>query len=113
MENVLEDVQATYLSLDAQYSVLLAGCRNQDERDALGVQYATAQQNYQTALNKMLSDDDPVVAALDKQLKAANLLVVRATLELGNISAVIDNITTAIALGSTLVKKDAAGTLLL
>ena len=66
-----------------------------------------------TALNKMLSDDDPVVAAIDKQLRDANLLVVRATLELGNMSAVIDNITTAVALGSTLVKKAAAGTLFL
>lgn len=113
MPNVLDDVQTTYLSLDSQYSVLLAGCKNQAERDALGAQYATAQQNYQTALNKMLSDDDPVVAALDKQLRDANLLVVRATLELGNLSAVIDNIATAVALGSTLVKKAAAGTLLL
>jgi hypothetical protein len=103
MANALSDVQATFLSLDAQYNVLFEGCKNQTQRDALAAQYSTAQQNYQSALNATLTDDDAQVALLNTQLKAANAEVVKATAQLGNISKVIDDITTAVSLGTQLV----------
>jgi hypothetical protein len=103
MENALSDVQATFLSLDAQYNVLLAGCKTQAQRDALYAQYAAAQQNYQSTLNATLTDDDAQVTALSTQLKAANAQVVQATAQLGNISKVINDITTAVSLGAQLV----------
>jgi hypothetical protein len=103
MANALSDVQATFLSLDAQYNTLRAGCKTPAQRDALAAQYSTAQQNYQSTLNATLADDDAQVAALSTQLKAANAQVVRATVELGNISKVIDDITTAVTLGAQLV----------
>ncbi len=103
MANALSGVEATFLSLDAQYGVLRAACKTQEQRDALAAQYAAAQQNYQSTLNAMLTDDDAEVAALSTQLQAANAQVVRATAESGNISKVIDDITTAVSLGAKLV----------
>jgi len=103
MATALSDVQATFLSLDAQYNVLLAACTTQAQKDALSAQYSDAQQNYQSTLNATLTDDDAQVAALSTQLKAANAQVVRATVESGNISKVIDDITTAVSLGTQLV----------
>jgi hypothetical protein len=104
MANALSDVQATYLSLDSQYNTLLAACQTQPQRDALGAQYSAAQQNYWSTLNATLADDDAQVAVLSTQLKAANTLVVRATVEMGDISKVITNITTAVTLGDQLLK---------
>jgi hypothetical protein len=103
MANMLIDVQATFLSLDSQYNILLAGCKTQAQRDVLAAQYAAAQQNYQRTLNATLTDDDAQVAALSTQLKSANLQVVQATAQLGNISKVINDITTAVSLGAQLV----------
>jgi outer membrane murein-binding lipoprotein Lpp len=103
MANALTDVQNTFLLFDAQYSVLLAGCTSQPQREALIDQYAAAQLNYQKALNATLEDDDAQVAALSQQLKAANTQVVQATANLGNIARVIDDITTAVSLGAKLV----------
>jgi hypothetical protein len=103
MANTLSDVQATFQSLDAQYNFLLAGCQTQAQRDALAAQYAAAQENYQSALNATLTDDDAQVAALSTQLKAANAQVVQATAQLGNISKVISDVTTAVSLGAQLV----------
>ena len=56
MANALSDVQATFLSLDAQYNTLRAGCKTPAQRDALAAQYSTAQQNYQSTLNATLAD---------------------------------------------------------
>jgi hypothetical protein len=104
MANALSDVQATYLSLDSQYNTLYAGCQTQPQRDALAAQYSAAELNYQSTLNATLEDDDAQVAALSTQLKAANALVVRATVEMGDMSKVINNITSAVTLGAQLLK---------
>jgi len=70
MATALSDFQATFLSLDAQYNVLVAVYKTQARRDALSAQYATAQQNYQSTLNATLTDDDAQVGAPSTQLKA-------------------------------------------
>jgi hypothetical protein len=103
MANALTDVQNTFLTLDDQYSMLLAACRTQQDRDLVGAKYAAAQKNYQTCLNQVLEDDDPEVTALSKQLKAANAVVAQATVEMGDMSKVLNSLTTAIDLGSKLI----------
>src|SRR5579859_5315712 len=105
MANALTDVLATYLSLDQQYTKLRKACTSDKQREDLGVQYATAQQNYQTCLNKELSDDDDEIADLSAKLKAANIQVQNAADHLDKISQVIDQITAAVSFGSKLVEK--------
>jgi hypothetical protein len=103
MANALTDVQNTFLSLDSQYNMLRAACKTDLDRANLAAKYAEAQKNYQTTLNKILDDDDVQIAALSKELKAANLVIDQATKEMGDMSKVLDGITTAIDLGSKLI----------
>jgi hypothetical protein len=105
MPDVLSTVQATFNSLDAQYTLLLAASTNPQQRTALENQYAVAQQAYQMCIGKTLSDDDPQVAALSMQLKATNLQVAQSVTEMGDISKVIDTITQAVTLAAKLAAK--------
>jgi hypothetical protein len=107
--NALIDVQNTFLTLDSQYNMLLAACQTAADRDALAAQYSKAQQNYQAALNAVLSDNDAEVAALSTQLKAANTQVLQATSQMGNISKVINDIVTAVSIGVKLISMAAPG----
>jgi hypothetical protein len=103
MGSALNHVQATFLSLDAQYNALRARCKTQAQRDAVAALYATAEQNYRSTLYATLIDNDPQVAALRAQLKAANAQVVRALAQLAEIGEVIDDIDKAVSLGTQLV----------
>jgi hypothetical protein len=105
MPDVLSTVQATFLSIDSQYNLLRAVCTTQQQRDDLGNQYAEAQEAYLACIGKMLRDDDPEIAALNIQLKSANAKVAKAANVMGNMSKVIDDITTAVSLGALLVGK--------
>jgi len=103
MANTLIDVQATFLALDAEYHMLLVVCQTEEQRDALAAQYSAARQNYQNSLEATLADDDPQVAALAMQLKAANTLVVQSIEQLGDIARVIANIANAVSLGANVM----------
>ena len=105
MPDVLSTVQATFLSIDSQYNLLRAVCSTQKQKDDLGNQYGEAQEAYLACIGKVLRDDDPEVAALNFQLKAANAKVAQAAGGMGNMSKVIDDITTAVSLGALLVGK--------
>jgi len=103
MANALIEVQNTFITLDRQYSLLRAACQTEQDREALAAKYAAAQSAYYACVNKMLSDDDAAVAALCTQLKTANKVVAQATEQMGDMSKVLDNITKALDLGSSLI----------
>ena len=103
MANALADVQDTFTSLDANYKVLWAACRTDDDRTALEQKYSDAQKAYQTCVGEMLADDDEDIADLSVQLKTANDEVKQAVAEMGNMSKVLDNLTTAISIGAKLI----------
>jgi molecular chaperone GrpE (heat shock protein) len=105
MANALADVQATYTNLDDQYTMLLAACTSEEQRVELSAKYAQAQDAYNACVEKMLQDDAPEVADLSTQLKAANDQLKKAVAEMGNMSKVLDNLTTAITVGAQLVAK--------
>jgi hypothetical protein len=102
MPDALADVQATFDSLDSQFNLLFAACQTEEQRTALKQQYAAAQAAYQMCIGKMLIEDDAEVADLSTKLKAANEQLKLAVTEMGNISKVIDEITTAVTLGAKL-----------
>jgi hypothetical protein len=107
MTNALQAVQATFLLIDAEYSLLRLACTSQQQRDALAAQYAAAEDAYEACIDKMLEEDNPDVAALSTQLNAANAQVKQSVAELGDMSKVIDHITTAVTLGAQLAAKRA------
>ena len=103
MPNALLTVQDTFNTLDSQFNLLLVACQTDEQRDALKQQYSAAQAAYQKCIGQILSDDDAEVAVIDAQIKIANQQIKQAVTEMGNISKIIDEITTAIQLGEKLV----------
>lgn len=102
MANALDQVQATFTSLDGSYNLLLAACTTPDQRTALENRYSDAQKAYQTCFGQILSDDDVQVAALCTQLQAANNEIRNAVAAMGDMSKVIDAITNAVKVGAQL-----------
>ncbi len=105
MQTQLEELEATYFTLQSQIDMLSAACQTQDQRDALGTQYVKARQNYWACVNKAFHDDDPQVAQLTDQIEAANKQISNATQQLGNIAKVINDITSVVTMGTQLASK--------
>ncbi|MGA7524416.1 MAG: hypothetical protein WBW84_18330 [Acidobacteriaceae bacterium] len=99
MANALATVQATFLTLDGQYNLLLAACRTQADRDALSARYTAAQDAYQKSIGQMLEDDDATIAALCTQLTTINKQVSALTKEMGDMSKVFAVLDQALKLG--------------
>jgi hypothetical protein len=102
MANALLDVQNTFTTLNANYNMLRAACQTDQQRTDLAAQYEAAETAYNKCVNKMLADDDAAVATLSTELKAANEQIVKSVQQMGNMSKVIDDITTAVTTGAKL-----------
>ena len=105
MADALADVVATYTLIDSRYVPLRAACTTDQQRTDLENQYSAAQKAWCACENKMLEDDDAEVAALSKELKAANTKVDRSTKELTDMSAALNDIAEAVATGAQIVTK--------
>lgn len=105
MANALADVQDTYVSLNANYNLLYAACRDDGQRKDLQEEYADAQSAYQKCVGKMLSDDDSNVGALCVQLRTVNTQIKKAVEEMGDMSKVIDTIDKALEIGGEIAAK--------
>lgn len=99
MANALATVQATFISLDGQYNLLLAACQTQAERDELGERYAAAQEAYLKCVGQTLEDDDATVSALCTQLKEINKQVGALASQMGNMQKVLTILDQALGLG--------------
>jgi hypothetical protein len=99
MANALAGVQATFLSLDGQYNLLLAACRTQADRDALSARYSAAETAYDQCVGQILEDDDTAVAALCTQLTTINKQVSALTTQMGDIGKVLTVLDQALKLG--------------
>ncbi len=105
MANALAEVQDTFVSLNANYTMLRVACRSDAERQELADRYTKAQAEYYDCVNKMLSDDDAEVATLCKELTDANKGIKNSIQMMGEISKVIDIIDTALNIGAQLLVK--------
>ncbi len=102
MQDALAAVEALYFKLQQQVGMLSLAATSQAQKDAFMTQYVAARTAYWACVNKMFHDDDPVVVSLTAQLNAANDKVSNAVSEMGNISAVLDDITLAVTLAGQL-----------
>ena len=105
MQEALAQLETTYFTLQSKIGMLLAACQTQEQRDALTTQYVAARSSYWSCVNKAFHDDDPAVIALTKQLDAENTQLKASVQQLGNIKTVIDDITQAVNVGSSLASK--------
>lgn len=105
MANALAEVQDTFVSLNANYTMLRIACRNDTERHQLADRYTKAEAEYYACVNKILSDDDAEVASLCKELTDANKGIKNSVQLMGQISKVIDIIDDALNIGTQLLAK--------
>jgi hypothetical protein len=105
MQSSLSELEATYITLQAQIGVLLAACQTKDQRDALTAQYVAARTAYWSCVNKAFHDDDPTVVSLTNQLDASNKQLQTYVTQLGDINTTIANITQVITVGAQLAAK--------
>ncbi len=103
MANALAEVQETYLSLDKNYSLLLAACQTEAQREQLEAQYAQAQDAYEKCLGQMLDADTAEIADLTARLKVVNAQIAGALSVMGDMSKVLNVITQALTIGEELI----------
>jgi hypothetical protein len=95
--NILAAIKNTYDQLDDKFYALYAKCENDDQRQQLKSLLASARDAFFAAAAKSLTDNNPTVIALTKQLQSANG-------ELTNQLADIKDVVSALALGTEALK---------
>ncbi|MGI4854928.1 MAG: hypothetical protein ACRYF4_12895 [Janthinobacterium lividum] len=105
MSPALEAVEAIYFNAQARLNDMLAACHSEEERIAIRTQYVLTRHNYFVCINKTFHDDDPALQA-DVALANAVALELKAIdAQLGDITKVINTMTTAVAYGAKIVTK--------
>jgi hypothetical protein len=105
MQLPLQELETTYFTLQQQIGSLGDACQTQVQRDALSTQYVQARQNYWNCVNKAFHDDDPVVISLTNRVEAANQQIAHLDTQLEGIAKIIDDITSAVKLGTQIAAK--------
>jgi chromosome segregation ATPase len=105
MQSPLQELEATYFTLQSQINTLSQACQTQQQRDAISAQYVQARQNYWACVNQAFHDDDPQVVSLTTQIDAANQQLSNAVQQMGDITTTINDITNVVTLGAQLAAK--------
>lgn len=101
----LQSLEDQYILLTQQLPMLLAACPTQTERDQIMTQYVTARRNYWNSIQKIFHDDDPQIVALVQKMQTEQKKIADCTNHLNNIAGVIDDITGAVSVGTSLATK--------
>ncbi len=105
MSAAIETLEKQYHSLRELLSVLGAKGASEDQLEALRDAIAKSRDNYYAAANSSLQDDDPEVATLISQMKAAQVELDNSSKELAAVSKVLNVVTKGVAIGSQLAAK--------
>jgi len=105
MQDALAQLETTYLTMQQNIGMVLAGCQTQGDRDTVTSKFVAARQNYWSCVNKAFHDDDPEVITLTTQLTTANTALKTAVTQLDDIKKTIDTITQAVTVGASLAAK--------
>ena len=103
MSDTLDVLEKQYFTIKSNFNQLIAACQTDDQRTALQNAYAMARDNYNTALNKVLNDNDPTVTTLRTELQTKQQQIENSLTNLQNIATTIDTITAGVAVGTKLV----------
>jgi len=105
MQSPLEELEKSYISLQAQINLISMACTDQCLRDQISAQYILARQNYWNCVNKAFHDDAPQVESLTRQLADANLRLTSTLAKLDDLAKVLDIITEVVSVGGQLAAK--------
>ena len=97
-----------YKSLRASLPTVEAQGATEDQLNTLRNAIAKSQDNYFAAVQSILHDDDPEVAALSSQMKTIQLTLDQAVKQMGNIAEFLNDVTKAVDIGSQLAAKAVA-----
>ena len=103
MSDTLDLLEKQYFTIKSNFNQLIASCQTDEQRTALQNAYATARDNYNTAVNSVLSDNDPTVTALRTELQTRQQQIENSLANLQNIATIVDTITNGVAVGTKLV----------
>lgn len=101
--DAFDGLQEQYFTLMDNFNRLMAACQTDEQRNALRAAYAQSRDNYNAAINNILNANDPNIDALQAELKSSQGKVEDSLTNLQDISAVIDTIGAAVAVGTKLV----------
>jgi methyl-accepting chemotaxis protein len=92
-----------YFLLDRNFNKLFAACTNAAQQDELRRDYVNSRDNFWEARNRIFSENDPQVKKLTKELSDSTDTINGMLQNLQNITKILNTITGAVRLGSSLV----------
>jgi flagellar hook-basal body complex protein FliE len=102
MNDALAALQANYFYLTDNLDDLLDLCPSDAEKRDLKGTYQQATVDYYDARNKAFADDDASIADTVSQLRTVQDSLEKMSIELANAVSIINNITTAVRIGTEL-----------
>ncbi|MBV9929000.1 MAG: hypothetical protein JOZ96_28565 [Acidobacteria bacterium] len=98
-----KELKEIYFLLDLNFNKLFAACTTEEQRDRLRVSYVTARDNFFEAQNRVFQQNDPLVKKLTQDVKDAKEQISGMLSNLKQIVKVLDAVTAAVHLGSSLI----------
>ncbi len=105
MNDALEALEDQYFTVRGSLSTLLGQGATQAQLDDLRSLIVSSRNNYWTAINKVLHNDDPQVASLTSQMNSEQLTLQASVDHLGDVAKILDIITRAVNIGTQLAAK--------
>jgi hypothetical protein len=105
MENSLsfKALKDQYFLLDRNFNKLFAACATAAQQNELPRDYVNSRDNFWEARNRIFSDNDPLVQKLSSELKDSTDQITDMLQKLQDIAKVLNLITAAVRLGSSLI----------
>ena len=104
MSPALGALEAIYFQAQQQLDVMLAACKTEDDRTKVKTAYVDARKNYFACINRAFHDDDPALEALVLQAQTSADEISKIAEQLGDITKVINTLTTAVTYGAKIAK---------
>jgi hypothetical protein len=105
MGNSLQALENQYMLLTQNLSSLLDACSTQQQKDSVMAQYVDSRRNYWNSIHKLFHDDDPAIVSLVKKMGEQQKQIESCKDKLNDIAKVIQIITSAVSVGTTLAAK--------
>ncbi len=99
----LKTLTDQYFLLDCNFNKLFSACQTDEQRNQLRAAYVNSRDNFWEARNRVFQENDPLVKRLIVDLKAAQKEIEKSLQNLQNIVKILQVITTAVHLGSSLI----------
>jgi hypothetical protein len=105
MNQALEALESQYTLLLSSKGAFLPPAVTQEQQDAFMTQLVKSRKNYWAAIATTLHDDDPQIQKLVSQLNTEQLTLSHQVSQMAKVSEVLDAITKAVEVGSTIITK--------